>query len=83
MASYGMCIGLLASIQVPLIQVTPAEVKLAACKSKVATKQQMINWATTNYPGANWCKRKLKGVEVLTDKNEHLADALGAIYAGV
>lgn len=83
MASYGMCIGLLASIQVPLIQVTPAEVKLAACKSKVATKQQMIEWATNAYPSANWCKRKLKGDIVLTDKNEHLADALGAIYAGV
>lgn len=83
MASYGMCIGLIASIQVPLIQVTPAEVKLAACKSKVATKQQMIDWAASTYPDANWCKRKLKGVQVLTDKNEHLADALGAIYAGV
>lgn len=83
MASYGMCIGLLASIDTPLIQVTPAEVKLRAAGSKTTTKAQMIEWATATYPEASWATVKRKGVIEYTAKNEHLADALGAIYAGV
>ena len=83
MASYGMCIGILSSIGTPLIQVTPTEVKVAATKSKTATKQDMIDWATKTYPEASWLTRNLKGVQTYTQANEHLADALAAIYAGV
>lgn len=83
MASYGMCIGILASINTPLIQVTPTEVKMAAVKSKTATKQEMIDWAANMYPEASWLTHKSKGVLTLTQANEHLADALAAIYAGV
>lgn len=83
MASYGMCIGIIACINTPLIQVTPTEVKIAATKSKTATKQEMIDWAVTQCPDANWLTHKSKGVLTLTQANEHLADALAAIYAGV
>lgn len=83
MASYGVCVGLIASIGKPLIQVTPAEVKLAATQDKKASKEDMINWAVENYPQANWYTHQRKGVESFTAKNEHLADALAAIYAGV
>lgn len=79
MASYGMCIGIIAGINIPLIQVTPIEVKLAAVKSKTATKAEMIDWAVKEQPDAAWLKHGGK----LTAKNEHIADALGAIYAGV
>lgn len=79
MASYGICIGVISSISRPLIQVTPLEVKLAATGSKTATKTQMIEWAVEQYPEAAWLKHGGK----LTAKNEHIADALGAIYAGV
>ena len=79
MASYGICIGLLASIQIPFIQVTATEVKLAGYGNKSATKKQMIEWATTTYPDINWLKHGGK----FTNANEHLADAVGAIYAGV
>lgn len=83
MASYGICIGVLASCKLPLIQVTPTEVKLAGYGTKTATKQDMINWAVKKYPNANWLTRKLKGEIVLMNDNEHLADAVAAIEAGI
>ena len=83
MASYGICVGLLSSISQPLIQVTPSEVKLVAVGSKTASKAQMIDWATNLYPNANWLKHKQKGEWVLGNKNEHLADALAAVHAGL
>lgn len=83
MASYGVCIGLLASIEIPLIQVTPTEVKMAATGSKTASKTDMISWAFDQYPDAPWLVRTVKGVKEPVAKNEHLADGLAAIYAGV
>ena len=83
MASYGMCIGILASIDIPMIQVTPTEVKVAATGNRTATKNEMIKWATSAYPDVGWITRKHKGKQELVSKNEHLADALAAIYAGV
>lgn len=83
MASYGICIGVIASINKPLIQVTPTEVKVAATGRKTATKAEMIEWATSIYPSAGWLTRVVKGQTFLVSKNEHLADALAAIKAGV
>jgi Holliday junction resolvasome RuvABC endonuclease subunit len=100
MASYGVCIGVLASCPVPLIQVTPNEVKLAGAGVKTATKEEMIEWAMTKYPNANWMRHKhsAKGKPHKTspgvmvgafnkgdpiNDNEHLADAVAAIQAGI
>jgi len=83
MASYGVCIGILASMKKPLIQVTPNEVKLAAVGKKTATKEQMIEWAINKYPTAPWLTRKFKGQITHVKSNEHLADATAAIHAGV
>lgn len=83
MASYGICIGILASIKKPIIQVTPTEVKLAMVGSKTASKEEVINSAVSNYPEAPWLKVKRSGQLVITAKNEHLADAVGAVYAGI
>lgn len=82
MTSYGICIGLLASINVPLIQVTPSEVKVAATGNKNATKKEMIEWAVNSYPSAPWLTHKRNNHFKITDKNEHLADAVAAIHAG-
>jgi Holliday junction resolvasome RuvABC endonuclease subunit len=79
MASYGICVGLLASIDVPLIQVTPFEVKLAATGNKNATKDEMIQYAASEYPNLPWAIHAGK----LAAKNEHCADACAAIKAGV
>lgn len=83
MASYGICVGILSSVSVPLIQVTPAQVKKVATGNATATKAEMISWAISYYPEAAWLQHKEKGKLVFTSSNEHLADALGTIYAGV
>lgn len=79
MASYGVCIGFLAGINAPLIQLTPNQVKIAATGDKLASKQDMISWATTRHPKAPWLRQGAR----ITNKNEHLADAVGAIYAAI
>lgn len=79
MASYGIIIGVLASIGVPLIQLTQLEVKMAAVGKKTATKDEMIDWAVKKYPNANWLKHGGK----LVAANEHLADAIGVGHAGL
>lgn len=78
MASYGISIGVIASIDKPLIQVTATEVKMNGAGTKLASKVEMINWATTRYPMAPWLTHGGK----ITQNNEHLADALAAIHAG-
>lgn len=83
MASYGMCIGIIGSITQAMIQVTPTEVKVAATGNKTASKADMIDWATKTYPYAEWLTKKVKGVVTHVNKNEHLADAVAAIHAGV
>lgn len=79
MASYGACVGLIAAITKPLIQVTPTQVKVAATGSKVASKQEIIDWAVFKFPHANWMKRKGKVIAA----NEHLADAVAVIEAAI
>lgn len=79
MMSYGACMALVAALNIPVIQLTPTEVKIAAVGDKLATKAEMIAWATTRYPGANWLQARGK----FTNANEHLADAVGAIEAGL
>lgn len=83
MASYGICVGVLGSIKIPLIQVTPTEVKKASVGIATATKEEMIQWAVVKHPEAPWLRIKRKGVMELLNKNEHLADAVAAIYAGM
>jgi Holliday junction resolvasome RuvABC endonuclease subunit len=83
MASYGICVGIIASCPIPYFQLTPSEVKLIATGSKFASKEEMIAWASKTYPNANWLKRKSKGELVMMNDNEHLADAVAAIHAGV
>jgi Holliday junction resolvasome RuvABC endonuclease subunit len=77
MASYGICVGILASIHKPLIQLTPSQVKIAAVNDKNASKEEMIAWATAAYPNGNWLKHAGK----IVAKNEHLADAVAAVHA--
>lgn len=83
MASYGICIGILGSVTKPIIQVTPAEVKIAATGSKTASKMNMIDWAMNLYPSLPWLFQKRHGVLTPVNKNEHLADSIGAVHAGI
>ena len=87
MASYGVCVGVLGSLRasgIPLIEVTPTEVKLSGAGKATATKMEMIEWAMNKHPEANWPTYKQKGqLLVTTSIAEHQADATAAIYAGL
>lgn len=87
MASYGVCIGILAACPIPLIQVTPNEVKIAATGIRTATKEEMIEWAMAKYPNAPWRLQTQNGAKHRKGDpkgdNEHLADAVAAIEAGI
>lgn len=87
MASYAICVGVLGSLRaldVPLIEVSPTEVKVIATGKKTASKDEMIAWATDKHPEANWPFYNQQGQQVLSAaKAEHMSDAIGAIYAGL
>lgn len=87
MASYGICVGVLGALRangIPFFEVTPTEVKLASVGNKTATKQDMIKWAMTSHPEANWPTYKQNGKTMVSEaKAEHMADAIAAIYAGL
>ena len=86
MKGYGVCIGIIAAIDavVPIVQVTPTEVKVAATGIKTATKEEMIEAMMAEFPDAPWPMQKKKGVMVpIVGEAEHLADAIGAIKAGL
>lgn len=87
MASYGICVGILGSLRalgIPFFEVTATEVKLAMTGCKTATKAQMITAAERRHQGANWPRFQRDGQSFITEsKAEHMADAIGAIYAGI
>ena len=87
MAGYGICVGVLGALRatgIPFFEITPTEVKVASVGYKNATKAEMIQWATTAHPEANWPTYKQHGKDVISAAlAEHQADSIGAIYAGL
>jgi Holliday junction resolvasome RuvABC endonuclease subunit len=87
MASYGICVGVLGALRatgIPFFEVTPTEVKVSSVGYKNATKAEMIQWATSKHPEANWPMYKRNGVNMVSEAQaEHMADATAAIYAGI
>lgn len=83
--SLGIAVGVLAACPCEIIEVNPMEVKLAVSGDKKVnpTKPQMIAWATKRWPHAPWLTRRSKGKQELTLANEHLADALASVMAGI
>ena len=78
-----MATALLGACPIQLIEVNPAEVKLATVGKRTAAKEDMMDWATEHHPEADWIKYKRNGELLFADKNEHIADAICAIYAGI
>jgi hypothetical protein len=87
MASYGVCVGVigaLATSGIPMYQVSEAEVKKATTANREAKKEDTIAWAMSNHPEAPWPMKTALGISsVVAGRAEHMADAIGAIYAGV
>lgn len=92
--AFGIAIGVLASCPVPIIEVSPMEVKAAVAGKKVkkgASKAEIIEWAASRWPDAPWLraahaarsKNGLLPAGRLLAENEHCADALAAVVAGV
>lgn len=81
--SYGICIGVLACIDKPLIQVTPIEIKKFVAGKQTTSKDEIIQWAMAKHPEAPWLTRKVKGEIAVVNKNEHLADAIAAVHTGM
>lgn len=82
MASYGICIGILATLRaqgIGFIEVTPTEVKQTFTGIPTASKQQMIDKAVELYPDANFPRYQGQ----VANKAEHVADAIASIHAGV
>jgi Holliday junction resolvasome RuvABC endonuclease subunit len=79
----GMATAIIALCPVPLIEVSPMEVKVATTGKKTAGKDEMIDWVVKRHPHAPWLTYKRNGQILLSDANEHLADAAATIYAGV
>lgn len=75
----GISLGIIASVQPAPIEVTPAQTKTHSVGIRTATKSEMIEWAVGMYPDADWLMR---GDRIL-NSNEHLADAVGVIHAGL
>lgn len=87
MVSYALCVGVLGALRAGGLQfqeVTASEVKVAATGKETASKKEMISWATARHPEAPWPTHTKKGQTLLTEgEAEHMADAIGAIHAGV
>jgi Holliday junction resolvasome RuvABC endonuclease subunit len=91
--AFGVVVGILASVNIPLIQVMPVETKLASVGNKTAEKPEIITWAASLYPDAGWAyydrdTRNKKGELVnqaggLHIDNEHAADACAVPHAGI
>lgn len=92
----GVAVGILASCPIPLIEVSPMEVKIAVTGDRKiqASKADMMAWAEKRWPKAPWIrhtrnspsKGKSAGkwkIGDLQNDNEHMADAMAAVVAGV
>jgi Holliday junction resolvasome RuvABC endonuclease subunit len=77
-------------LDVPVITVTPREAK-EATGNKHADKEDVIKWAYELFPDTNWIvsprvnalNLQTKSGKYLTLANEHLADGVAIIYAGL
>lgn len=74
-----MATAILGACPVELIEVSPTEVKMATVGKKTAAKEDMIEWAIERHPETPWLKWRGEFVA----KNEHIADGICAIYAGL
>jgi len=77
----GICLGVLSGCPIPLVGSTPIQVKKVFTGDRSASKHKMIDRAEELYPDANWNRHKKTGV--IMRKDEHKADAIAAIHAGL
>lgn len=74
----GIMLGLIASLPLPVVELTPTEVKQGFAGSKTASKETMLEHATSLHPDLAWLTRGGKPL----NKNEHMADAVAILHVG-
>ena len=77
----GIAVGVLGSYPVPIVEVSPMEVKrlFAPGSKRKVPKTEIIAWAMRQWPQLPWLKHAGK----TTLANEHLADAMAIVMAGI
>ncbi len=83
----GVCYGILASLRsnkIPFFEVTPHQLKMATIGKSTASKDDIIDWAMATYPDLDRPMKTIRGeTTYIKAKCNHMADAIGAIHAGV
>lgn len=74
----GVMLGIIAGLPLPVVELSPTEVKKGYAGNKAASKETMIELATLEHPDLAWVRRG----DRLTAKNEHLADAVAILHVG-
>ena len=80
--TFGAVLGMLSTIDKPLIQVQKTDRGMVVANRKSVSKQEVIDWAVKNWPDAGWHTVKRKSVLHVTNDNEHVADSLAIAVAG-
>lgn len=84
---FGTVIGIYASILIPVVEVSPAETKMAAVGTPTASKEEMVEWAVAKHPNAPWRRQTQNGAKFkkgdLKKDNEHIADGVAIGEAGI
>jgi Holliday junction resolvasome RuvABC endonuclease subunit len=79
----GISVGIVASCPLSPIEIKPVETKMASVGNSKADKKQMIARAYAKYPDADWKRVRDKPTGRVTLANQHTADAIGVIHAGL
>lgn len=85
----GIAVGVLGSCQVPIIEVSPMEVKriINPDRKVKVSKLDVIKWAMQKWPQAPWILHRNSGKTFKKGEpqncNEHLADAMATVMAGI
>jgi len=80
--AFGLVVGVISHHRRPLIEVTPTEVKKSVTGYAGASKEEMVEWATTQFPHLDWPKGK-KYCDKFAGDSEHMADALAIVHTAI
>jgi hypothetical protein len=87
MLSYGYCCGIAGTLRAQgnsIIEVHSQDIKEILTGSRTASKDEVIIACMKAYPHLDWPMQTKKGVTTyIKGKAEHMADAVGAIRAGL
>lgn len=83
-SAFGIVVGILAGIDLPMIEVQPAERGMVVANRKSVSKEEVTEWGFNTFPDAPWkTERNKPGGRKVTGDNEHIADSLAICLAGM